>query len=164
MKGKRYFKYFLLALVVCLMILPAGVSAQAIETHCSGSETLMDYLNPGMWSFPDGNIHVRSMVSKYAEEMNCLGMSGTNTVAMNANWDGNYTGPIWGTNLLETARGIWKGSWSGKLNPDGTLSYTGINRGISGSVTGLILKVYGYTEEPGGPTFIEVVIRDPGGD
>jgi hypothetical protein len=164
MKKRSLSKYLILALVLFLMIVPVGVSAQTTVKHCFGTESLIDVLNPGNWTFPDGNIHVRGMVSQYNEQMNCPEISGTNTVVMNANWDANYTGPMWGTNYLETPNGDWKGSWSGKLNPDGTLSYTGVSKGISGSVVGLKLKVYGYSQEPNGPTFIEITIRDPGGD
>jgi hypothetical protein len=140
-------------------------SAKTTVKQCSGTEILMQLLNPGAWKFPDGNIHVRGMVSKYEEQMNCPEVSGTNIVVMNANWDANYTGPMWGTNRLETpyaGGGVWKGSWSGKLNSDGTMSYTGTSKGVSGSVAGLILKVHGYTNEPDGPTFVEITIRDPG--
>ena len=164
MNAKRLSNYLILTLLLSLMIVPTAASAKTAVKHCSGTETIIETLDHGAWAFPDGNIHVRGMVSQYAEEIDCPGMSGTNTVVMNANWDANYTGPMWGTNQLETHNGVWKRSWSGKLNPDGTLSYKGVSRGISGSATGLILKVYGYTEEPNGPTFIEITMPDPGGD
>jgi hypothetical protein len=164
MKTKSLPIYLILALVLCLIIVPVGVSAQTTVKRCSGTESLIDMLNPGNWTFPDGNIHVRGMINQYKEQMNCPEVSGTNTVVMNANWDANYTGPMWGTTYQETPSGVWKGFWSGKLNPDGTLSYTGVSKGISGSVVGLILKVNGYTNVPNGPTFVETTIRDPGGD
>ena len=95
MKAKRLSNYLIFALVFLLMIVPVGVSAKATVKHCSGTETLIQMLNPGVWKFPDGNVHVRGMVSEYTEEMSCPEGSGTNTVIMNANWDANYVGPIW---------------------------------------------------------------------
>jgi hypothetical protein len=140
-------------------------SAKTAVKQCSGTETIFKSHDPGVWTFPDGNIHVRGMVTSYVEQSNCPEVSGINTVVMNANWDANFIGPMWGTNNLETSYGdggIWKGTWSGKLNSDGTMSYTGTSKGVSGSVSGLILKVHGYTYEPDGPTYVEITIRDPG--
>jgi hypothetical protein len=165
MKAKRLTICLSLALLLSLLVVPLVASAKTTVKHCSGTESLIQTLNPGVWTFPDGNIHVRGMVSEYVEQMNCPEVSGTNIVVMNANWDANYTGPMWGTTHLETSYkggGIWKGSWSGKLNRDGTLSYTGTSQGISGSVEGLIIKVHGYTNEPNGATFVEITILDPG--
>lgn len=165
MKAKQLTIYMGIALLLCLVVVPAVASAKTNVKHCSGTESLIETLDPGVWTFPDGNIHMRGMVSEYAEEMNCPEVNGTNTVVMNANWDANYIGPMWGTNRLVTSYaggGVWRGYWSGKLNPDGTLSYTGSSQGVSGSVDGLILKVHGYTNEPDGPTFVEITIRDPG--
>jgi hypothetical protein len=165
MNAKRFLRCLVLTLVLCLMFVPVMASAKANVKHCSGTEVLIQVVNPGVWTNPDGNIHVRGMVSEYIEQMNCPESSGINTVIMNANWDANYVGPIWGTSNLETSYsggGVWKVSWSGKTNPDGTFYYKGTGKGISGSVTGLKIKVYGYSNEPNGTTFIETTIRYPG--
>lgn len=166
MNTKRILRYLVLTVVICLMFVPVMASAKATVKHCSGTEIFGQTIDPGVWTFPDGNIHVRGMVSEYLEQMDCPETSGTNTVIMNANWDANYVGPIWGTSRLETSYsggGVWRVSWRGKTSPDGTFWYKGTGKGISGSVTGLKLKIFGYTNEPNGTTFIESRILYPGG-
>jgi hypothetical protein len=165
MKTNRLFIGLIIALVLCLMIAPLTVSAKTAVKHCYGTETMIRMIDPGAWTFPDRNIHVRGMTSEYIEQISCPENSGTNTVVMNANWDENYVGPIWGTSELVTpyeGGGVWKVAWSGKINPDGTFSYKGVGKGVSGSVSGLHIKVYGYTEQPNGTTFIESTIFNPG--
>ncbi len=161
---RKSFKILILTLGLCLLFVPMTVSAKTTVKYCEGTEALIQTLNPGAWSFPDGNIHVRGMVNQYREQINCPEINGTNIVVMNANWDANFSGPMWGTTYQQTSYGDWEGTWSGKLNQDGTVAYIGVSRGVSGSVSGLILKVHGYTTEPDGVTQIEVTIRDPAGD
>ncbi len=163
---KRWSTILILALVLSLLAVPAVASAKATVKHCIGTEILLELLDPGVWTFPNGNIHVRGMTSLYEEVMDCPEVSGINTVIMNANWDENYAGPIWGTSILETPSdggGVWHTTWHGKTFADGTFYYKGVGRGVSGSVEGLKLRIYAYAN-PDGSTTAEIVVLDPHGD
>ena len=163
MGAKRMSIYLIIALLLALLAVPSLASAKATVKHCLGVEIFDDVISVGDWTFPDGNIHVRGRTSRYLEQMDCEETSGTNIVTMNANWDANYAGPIWGTSLLTTPYalgGVWSTTWHGKTFPDGTFYYKAVGRGVSGSVEGLKIRVYAYGSM-GGPTFVEVTILDP---
>lgn len=140
MKGQKWFVWVVLALLVLLVVASGSVVAQAVRIECTGTEVRTDVLDPGVWTFPGGNIHVRGMVSQYQEEsVNCPQLAGVNVAAMNANWDANYVGPMWGTARLETdyaGGGAWEGRWNGALSADGC-TYRAVMHGVSGSVTGM---------------------------
>ena len=158
MKAKQW---FVIALVIILALVPLTVLAQAEIKHCSGTETMIGLIDHGVWTYPDGNIHVRGMKSQYADNTNCPEVSGIVTTIMNANWDSKGVGPMWGTARSETTYnggGVWEGTWTGKTYPDGTYSYTGITKGVSGSVLGLRNRVSAHTDEPNGPTFVKIDI------
>jgi hypothetical protein len=95
-----------------------------------------------VWTYPGGNIHVRGMVMQYEEVLDCPQLAGINTVTMNANWDANYAGPMWGVAQLVTDDGgVWESTWAGKTYADGSSEYRAVGRGVAGSVQGLHMNL-----------------------
>jgi len=164
MKGKKIIVLFVL--VGMLLALAAPVAAADNYINCTGSEHFYAFLNPGTWTYPGDRVRVRGMMMQFLEEATCPQVAGINTVVMNANWNANEVGPIWGTSHSETAYGgggIWEGTWQGKTNADGSSSYHAVSLGVSGSVEGMIMWVEAYTP-PGGSAQVSYTIRIPGGD
>lgn len=142
MKTRTLSVCVILTLIAVLLVAPASVSARATRTTCIGSEIMLGVLDPGVWTYPDGNIHVRAMVMQYQEVSDCPQMAGINTVTMNANWDANYAGPIWGVAQLATDDGgVWESMWVGMTYTDGTSEYRAFGSGMAGSVQGLLMKL-----------------------
>jgi hypothetical protein len=143
MKMRTLAVWVILTLVAVLLAAPASVSARAVRTHCTGSEIQLGVLDPGLWTYPGGNIHVRGMVMQYQEVADCPQMVGINTVTINANWDANYAGPIWGVAQLVTDDGgVWKSMWAGSTYADGGSEYRAVGHGVAGSVQGLHMKLF----------------------
>lgn len=142
MKRRTLSVWVILTLVVVLLIAPASVSARATQTYCTGWEIPLEVLDPGVWTYPGGNIHVRGMVMQYQEVSDCPQLAGINTVTMNANWDANYAGPIWGIAQSVTVDGgVWESTWAGKTYADGSSEYRTVGHGVAGSVQGLHMKL-----------------------
>ena len=122
--------------------------------------------DPGIWTNPGGNHHVRGMVSQYREESpSCPEINGINTATMNANWSANFVGPMWGTSHSETdygGGGVWEGVWHGALNADGTCTYKAVSHGISGSVAGLKLTLVADCTNPEITTFTATLLNPVG--
>jgi hypothetical protein len=82
------------------------------------------------------------MVILYQELSDCPQLAGMNTVTMNANWDTNYAGPIWGiAQLVMDDGGVWESTWAGKVYADGISEYQAVGHGVAGSVQGLHMKL-----------------------
>lgn len=142
MRRQKWSVWVLLTLVAVLLLAPGSVAAKATRIECTGTETLLGYLDPGIWTYPNGNIHVRGMVELYEEASACPQLAGLNTVTMNANWDANYAGPIWGTSVnLTTDGGVWETTWQGKTFADGSYAYEVVGHGVAGPVEGLNVKL-----------------------
>jgi hypothetical protein len=141
MKARTLSRWVLAALLVALLLAPGMVAAKATRTECTGTEIASGHLDPGLWTSPGGNIHVRGMVTEYLEESSCPELRGVNTVTMNANWSADFVGPMWGTSRVVGEYGVWEGTWQGKIAPDGSCSYEAISHGISGAVAGLKLSM-----------------------
>jgi hypothetical protein len=140
MKGQRWLLWVVLTLVVLLVVASGPAAARGATMECTGTEVRIAVLDPGVWAFPGGNIRVKGMVSQYQETSTCPELSGVLTSTMNAAWDANFVGPMWGTGMNETAYGgggVWKGRWQGALSADGRCAYEAVMHGISGSVTGM---------------------------
>jgi hypothetical protein len=151
LKGERKMKQQkALALVVVTLILLSLLSVQAVAaeatfTTCEGAFIPLGIPNPGTWTYPGGNIHVRGMVATYQQDMpgsdpRC---SGLNTVITNANWDAYGVGPSWGTFhvvLEEGSSDGWDGTWTGMSYADGTSSIRVEGHGY-GDLEGLLVFV-----------------------
>ena len=142
MKKQRLPVWLLVTLITVLLIAPGPVAAKATRIECTGTEIFQEYLDMGIWTYPDGNIHVRRMVELYVEESTCPQLAGTNTVTMNANWDASYAGPIWGTAVnLTNDGGVWETTWQGKTFADGSYAFEVVGHGVACSVEGLHMKL-----------------------
>jgi hypothetical protein len=162
MKTKRLSLWILAALLVALLISPGTIAAKATRTECTGTEFRVEVLDYGLWTYPDGNIHIRGMVSLYQEESTCPEVGGLVTSTMNANWDSNLVGPIWGTGHSENEYGVWEGTWQGSISPDGSCSYRAVSHGISGAVAGLTMTLTANCT--GEVTTYTATILDPHGE
>jgi hypothetical protein len=163
MKANKRLILVVIIAALALLAVNMTVSARSTFKSCSGTEYLVSVIDEGVWTFPNGNIHVRGRVSQYQEQSSCPEIEGVLVSTMNANWDQTFSGPMWGTSRNETSfenGGVWDCSWFGKSNPDGSYSYTAQCRGISGSVSGLrsIIEAFGW---PGQPATFTATIRDP---
>ncbi len=109
-------KRLILTIVTTLGVLlafAAPIAAQASVTEITGTEDCTT-TNEGIWTFHDGNVHIRGMVLLCRETSSDPRATGKNTVVMNANWDANGFGPMWGTAHIETDEGgVWEGTWEG---------------------------------------------------
>lgn len=162
MQGKRLIVGVMVTLSVVLLMAPGSVMARATRIDCTGTETFVALLDPGLWTEPGNNIHVRGMVSQYQEDSSCPELVGLNTTTMNANWNANYAGHMWGTSYHETAYGIWEGTWQGMMNADGSYTYEAVSHGITGAVAGMHLRLTAISI-PGELTVVNGTILDPHG-
>jgi hypothetical protein len=80
---------------------------------------------PGLMTFPGGNIHIRGMV-QYYENVNATDnrLLGINRITGNMNFDSSMTGPGWGTfhNQSSLYDGYWEGTFSAVMYEDGYIS------------------------------------------
>ena len=97
MKRQKHLILVIMALIATLLLAAGPVAAKATVTEFEGTETLVDVPNPGTWTFPGGNIHCRGRVSLWSDDTDDWRITGMTTVVVNANWDANGVGPIWGT-------------------------------------------------------------------
>jgi hypothetical protein len=163
MKARKLSLWILAALLVALLIAPGTIAAKAARIECTGTEVRSAVLDPGRWTYPDGNIHIRGMVSVYQEVSSCAEIGGFVTSTMNANWDANFVGPIWGTGHSENEYGVWEGTWQGKISSDGRCSYEAVSHGVSGAVSGLkMMLTADCTDEV--TTYTATILDPRGGD
>jgi hypothetical protein len=127
---KNYFRFSAILFVMAVLLLGVSPVAAAEKTEFQCTETGVAMLNPGTWSFPDGNVHIRGMVQLLREEAPDPRSVGDNTVVVNANWRSDGTGPMWGTWRLETDEGgLWEGTWAGQMTEQGSW-YNAVGDGI----------------------------------
>lgn len=137
---KNYIRFsaFLVVMAVFLIGIVPVLAAEETEFQCA--ETFVAILNPGTWSFPDRNAHIRGMVELLRDDAPDPRAVGDNTVVVNANWRPDGTGPMWGTWRLETDEGgLWEGTWAGQVTGQGSW-YNGVGDGI-GLYTGMTMLV-----------------------
>jgi len=147
----------ILAVIGALLMVPGLVGAKATRYYLTGTETLDHIVDPGTWTFPDGNIHVRGFVQLYEDDCSDPRVSGWNTVVVNADWDVNWAGPMWGTFTVRSDEEVtWEGTWTGKAYADGSSfiraqghgrgPYEGLKYFVtieSGKMSGYILDPHG---------------------
>ncbi len=108
-----------LVALAALLLFVVPVAAQATLSEFAETESCLP-TNPGTWTFPDGNIHVRGMVLQCTDTASDPRVSGSNTILLNANWDANALGPVWGTWRLVNEGGVWEGTWEGMVTTSGS--------------------------------------------
>ena len=140
MKQNRMLTLVVVSLIVLTLLSVQSASARAAFIPCEGDFIPLGILDPGTWTYPGGNMHVRGMVGMYQQYMPSSDprCSGLNTVATNANWDSYGIGPSWGTfhTILEAGSlDGWNGTWTGMSYADGTTSIHVVGQGY-GSLEG----------------------------
>jgi len=84
------------------------------EVYCS--EGVIDMTNPMMPACPSGaTLEVRNATGMSQMFSDDPRMSGLLSYVSNASFDAHFTGPVWGTWMLEVEAcdGFWEGTWSG---------------------------------------------------
>jgi len=124
--------YFLLGVLLVILAIPLfGVTpvTAAEKTEFPCTEELIANLDPGTWTYPNGNIHIRGMIQLFRETGPDPRIVGDNTVVVNANWQSDWTGPIWGTfSFVTDEGGLWEGTWAGQMTEAGAV-YNGSGNG-----------------------------------
>lgn len=130
MKTQKRLILTILVSLAALLLYVAPIAAQATVTKITETESCIP-TNPGTtWTFPDGNIHIRGMVLQCEDVASDPRVTGSNTVMMNANWDTNSLGPMWGTWRLVNEGGVWEGTWEGMMTTSGSqIHITGKGQG-----------------------------------
>ena len=117
-----------------------SAAAQASESIFTCAPEDYVTTDPGSWSFPDGNIHIRGMKQYGRVVCDDPRQTGVNYITVNANWDANFTGPMWGVFTFQSDEGgIFKGTWNGMMTADGSW-YNAVGNG-SGMYEGLKLWI-----------------------
>ena len=122
---------------------PIGEFGDPGTVKCPGHEPTENPLQP----CPDTsrthlrNAEIISVVSSSDERV-----TGDMTVVLNANWDQNFSGPIWGTfSLAVEGGGTWEGTWQGFRERVTVGVWAGLLRvrgkGYGGDIDGMKLMV-----------------------
>jgi len=122
MKPQKRLILTIVTVLGVLLAFAAPIAAQASITEITGTEVchMFNPINPGTWTFPDGNVHVRGMVFLCRDESSDPRETGNIEVVMDANWDSNMLGPIYGTFRTVTDEGgVWEGTWEGLVTTSG---------------------------------------------
>ena len=166
-----------------MLMLPTIAAAQAVTTQLTASEVFdpLDligngavgaFINPGtvtcpgaqptgdwMQPCPPGrrmNIRGASWISRLTSSSAML--TGWFYSDGNGNYDGDATGPVWGTFRIELdAGGVWEGSWNADRSKVGdvwVMRIRCIGRGSGGDVDGMQLR---FTEVAPMPNFLAIV-------
>lgn len=112
-------------LLTILLSVASSTHAQAVKTEFTGlSYFTNEIVDPGVWTYPDGNVHVRGWTVLYNDVMSDPRVSGTDTMVINFNMQSApppviFTGPMWGTMRVENEGGYWEGTWTGVRDEQG---------------------------------------------
>jgi hypothetical protein len=111
------------------------------------------------------------MTTVYQEVATDPRMSGLNTSVMNANWGPDYAGPMFGEaeSVLADGEecpggGVWRATWTGTMNVDGSYTYSAVGKGVSGCVAGLRFSLIAFGPGGDAPTTYTGEILDPHGE
>jgi hypothetical protein len=121
---KTRLSWAIVATIAFVLLATAPLVAKSTITEYECSEVYLETLAEGTMTFlPNGRIHLRDIVNAYDETNDLLDprATGTNYVVVNANWDENWLGPMWGTFTFETDEGgVWEGTWLGQMTEEGS--------------------------------------------
>lgn len=143
MKTRGRVMLVLVALAAGLLLFAVPALAQATTTTFTLQETCPP---ESQWqfekiTFPDGNLHIRGASFDCQDVGTIPEATGTNHIVLNANFDANGLGPMWGTIRLVTSVGTWDGTWTGQITANGSV-IQGISQG-SGGLEGQKLFLFG---------------------
>lgn len=168
MKRQKRMILAILALIVALALVTGSVAAKATKTEFAGTTSFGEVIDPGVWTFPGGNVHIRGVVQTAYLVADDPRVTGTETVFGNANLDAFSAGRAWGTSHIEVAYeggGVWEGTFTAEFYADGSHSVKFVAHGIEGSVEGL--KMSGtvvFPADPTAPGISSGIILNPHGD
>jgi hypothetical protein len=149
MKTKnRVLLLVIVALIMALLAIPGYAVAQATKAEFVFTPIITGIVDFGDWmTLPSGNIRVRGWILEEWDEVSEPRACGTNTIVINANWDSNETGPVWGTWHVVNEYGTWEGTYTGVMGADGS-KIRGVAHG-TGELEGLKYSINcDYTVEP----------------
>jgi hypothetical protein len=169
MKRKTRLIWAIVALIAILGVGTTSVAAQATRTSFEGEAWFMALLDPGTYTYPGVNRHLRGAAAVEHIQTDDPRVTGDYIVTVNANVnDDTSVGPLWGTFRLEDGEGqvLWEGTWQGYQLEDGSSVTYGVGHG-SGDFKSMQVKI--VTEWPPGPPFTGIAritgyILDPHGD
>jgi hypothetical protein len=128
------------ALIAAVLLVAGPVAAQATATEVTGWVESCEYSDPGHWTYPGGNIHIRGMV-RICRERGHPYLEGVNTTVVNANYDSQGSGPVFGTfHRVTDEGGEWEGTFSGVRTTDGDAVVHAVGHG-RGMYEGLQIMV-----------------------
>jgi hypothetical protein len=135
-------KHLVLITIVGLLVLmtATAVGAKVAREPFTSEGTLVGVIDPGEWTYPDGNMHVRGMVESVRIEASDPRLTGDQTIVANGNWDADGYGPLWTTWRVDVDAfdGYWEGTSTGKIDENG-LSARIQGRGY-GDLAGLLIE------------------------
>lgn len=170
---KKLFMFTKVGLLLTLLLaITFPAQAQAIKTEFTGlSYFTNEIIDPGVWTYPDGNVHVRGWTVGYNDVMSDPRVSGTDTMLINFNMQSApapvfFSGPMWGTMRVENEGGYWEGSWTGFRDEQG-FAYARATLHGHGGYEGLIAQIDATRLSPDyitEPFVFTGVIIDPHGE
>lgn len=120
MNTKKMFLAALIGVIAVALLIAGSAAARSSESTFTCIETDNAVTAMGTWSFPNGNIHIRGMEQVARTVCEDSRVVGDNHITVNANWDANMTGPMWGTfTFVSDSGGTWKGTWNGMMTSQG---------------------------------------------
>ena len=140
MNAKKLSLITLVAVFAVALLIVGSAAAQASESTFTCTNAGYQTTDMGSWSYPNGNIHIRGMKQTTLSTCGDPRVTGYNDITVNANWDSNFTGPMWGEFTFHSDEGgTWKGTWNGMMTSDGSW-YNAVGKGY-GQYEGLKLWI-----------------------
>jgi len=158
MNSKKIKTIVIVTVIGLALIIAGSAAAKANDTRFEcGPTGGYTTTAPGAWSYPGGNIHIRGMQQVGRVDCPDSRQVGYNYITINANWDENYTGPMWGTfEFISDEGGSWTGTWNGQMTENGSwYNAYGKGQGLYAGMKLWVDKVYDSTS---------VRILDPHGE
>ena len=162
------FKASLFLTILLAAAVPAR--AQAVKTEFTGVSYLAGLIDPGVETYPDGNVHVRGLTLLYFDDLSDPRVTGFDTVLVNYNMRSApspvvITGPMWGTMHIENEGGYWDGTWTGVRDEQGFAYLRGVVHG-HGGYEGLKAnyELTRLSPDPNAPFNVTGAILDPPGE
>jgi hypothetical protein len=126
-----------LVLSACLLLAAVAMLGKAHITAFTVSET-DSVINPGTYTFPDGNLHIRNGLEQYTwTGANDPRLNGTGQFTLNGNIGKDMTGPMWGTFNFVKGNGTMDGVWTGYFDLSNFTGQTHISGHGGGEFEGL---------------------------
>jgi hypothetical protein len=86
----------------------------------TGIEQMGAVVNPGSTAHENGRLIIRGMVQQAQDSVTDPRLSGDLTIEVNAWFDAaTFSGPMWGTFIMENKNGKWLCAWIGQRTAEG---------------------------------------------